>query len=396
MPDKKKLAIITSHPIQYNAPLFQLLAERNRLDIKVFYTWGDTVLDRKFDPGFRKEIIWDILLLDGYRYEFLENVSGDKGSHHFNGIINPDIINRIDEFTPDALLIYGWSFKSHFRVMRHYKKRKTIIFRGDSTFLDKQPFYKRWARTRFLRWVYGFVDYALYVGKNNLEYFRRLGLKQTQLIYAPHAIDNKRFSHFDVTSKEKGDLLKQKLGIPADDILFLFAGKLEEKKNPGLLLQAFVQSEVYRNSSLLIVGNGNLEKELKEQYGKYSSIFFLDFQNQSQMPVIYNLADVFVLPSKGPGETWGLSVNEAMACGLPVLVSDKCGCALDLVTPGQNGFVFKSEDLDDICSKLLSFVSFGKPGIKKMGEVSRRKIVAFSFEKFCEATEGLLLAHETK
>src|SRR5580658_3059758 len=275
MPAKKKLAIITSHPIQYNAPLFQLLAERNRIDIKVFYTWGDTVLERKFDPGFRKEIIWDILLLDGYRYEFLENVSKDKGSHHFNGIINPDIISRIDEFGPDALLIYGWAFKSHLRVMRHYKKRKRVIFRGDSTLLDKQPLYKKWIRKRFLSWVYGFVDYALYVGKNNLEYFRKLGLNETQLIYAPHAIDNDRFSNIGESSMEKVVLLKQKLNIQHNEILFLFAGKLEEKKNPALLLQAFVQSGAYKNASLLLVGNGDLEKELKELYGKFPSIFFL-------------------------------------------------------------------------------------------------------------------------
>jgi hypothetical protein len=103
---KKRLAIITTHPIQYNAPLFRLLTERNQITIKVFYTWGKTVLQNKFDPGFGKIIEWDIPLLKGYDYEFLENTADDKGSHRFRGIINPDIINRIDDFRPDAILVF--------------------------------------------------------------------------------------------------------------------------------------------------------------------------------------------------------------------------------------------------------------------------------------------------
>src|SRR5688500_7891804 len=103
----KNLAIITSHPIQYNAPLFKLLALRKKLNVKVFYTWGETVLQNKFDPGFNRTIEWDLPLLEGYAYEFLDNAATDKGTHHFNGIINPVIIGRIRAFQPDALLIYG-------------------------------------------------------------------------------------------------------------------------------------------------------------------------------------------------------------------------------------------------------------------------------------------------
>src|SRR5437773_3281444 len=101
----KKLAVITTHPIQYNAPLFAMLAQRRNVALKVFYTWGKTVLRKKYDPGFNKEIEWDIPLLEGYDYEFLENVAREKGSHHFNGIINPGIIRKITEWQPDALLV---------------------------------------------------------------------------------------------------------------------------------------------------------------------------------------------------------------------------------------------------------------------------------------------------
>ncbi|HCY88764.1 MAG TPA: glycosyl transferase family 1, partial [Chitinophagaceae bacterium] len=106
---KKKLAVITTHPIQYHAPLYALLVQRGVIDIKVFYTWGESVLKDKFDPGFGKVIEWDIPLLKGYPYEFLENTADDKGSHHFNGIKNPGLIEAVDQYNPDAILIYGWS-----------------------------------------------------------------------------------------------------------------------------------------------------------------------------------------------------------------------------------------------------------------------------------------------
>ena len=170
---KKRLAIITTHPIQYNAPLFKLLTERNQIIAKVFYTWGKTVLENKFDPGFGKIIEWDIPLLDGYDYEFLENVSDDKGSHRYRGIINPDIINRIDDFRPDAVLVFGWSFVSHMKVLRHYSKNKMVIFRGDSTLLDKTNYLKERIRLSTLKWVYIFIDYALYVGTNNYNYYKK-------------------------------------------------------------------------------------------------------------------------------------------------------------------------------------------------------------------------------
>jgi glycosyltransferase involved in cell wall biosynthesis len=387
---KGKLAIITSHPIQYNAPFFRLLAERNRILVKVFYTWGASVGDKKYDPGFNKVVQWDIPLLSGYEYEFLENTSPDGGTHHFRGILNPDIVERVDTFDPDAILIFGWAFQSHLKVLRHYRKKKLILFRGDSTLLDKPSFLKGQVRLLFLKWVYRHIDYALFVGKNNLEYFKMLGLRDAQLVSAPHAIDIQRFSEMGKLKQEEALDLRKSVGIGLNDMVFLFAGKLERKKSVDTLLAAFVKSGLFKASHLVVVGNGILENELKELYDKFDAIHFMDFQNQSQMPIIYRMADVFVLPSEGPGETWGLSVNEAMACGLPVLVSNRCGCAIDLVWYGKNGYIFNAGDMNDLCEKLEMLLILGKAGLKKMGACSREKIEGFSFEKICEAIEGIL------
>src|SRR4051812_4674321 len=101
----KKLAIISTHPIQYYAPVFKMLSEEKGLFVKVFYTWGEESVS-KFDPGFGKEIQWDIPILEGYDFEFLENKAKNPGSHHFNGIVNPAAIKRIEDFKPDVILVY--------------------------------------------------------------------------------------------------------------------------------------------------------------------------------------------------------------------------------------------------------------------------------------------------
>jgi len=114
----------------------------------------------------------------------------------------------------------------------------------------------------------------------------------------------------------------------------------------------------------------------------------MNFQNQSKMPVVYEMCDVFVLPSKGPGETWGLAVNEAMASGKVVIVSDKCGCAPDLVNNGVNGYMFKSGSYQDLAEKMHQLIN--KDTCAVLGLKSSQLIRDFSFEKNCEAIEEIV------
>jgi len=140
---------------------------------------------------------------------------------------------------------------------------------------------------------------------------------------------------------------------------------------------------------LIIVGNGVLETALKTQYQSKKSIHFLDFQNQHNMPSVYAAANVFVLPSKGPGETWGLSVNEAMANGKAVIVSDKCGCALDLIEDGYNGFRFEAGNRGALMQAMEQLIQ--QPMlVKQMGLNSKKKIEAFSPKKLAEVIENLV------
>jgi glycosyltransferase involved in cell wall biosynthesis len=370
-----RLAIITTHPIQYYAPVFKLLNEAQQVKVKVFYTWGEKAVE-KFDPGFGKNIDWDIPLLQGYDYEWVKNTSTDPGSHHLKGIINPELIALINTWQPDALLVFGWAYHSHLKAIRHFKTVLPVYFRGDSTLLDIQKGFKALLRSVFLKWVYRHIDHAIYVGTNNKAYFKKYGLKDEQLSFAPHAVDNDRFTTDRIDEALK---LRQKLGIPTGDVLILFAGKLEQKKSPLLLLDAFLALSK-PNIHLLFVGNGIMEMPIKTKSSDHKNIHFIDFQNQSFMPVVYQACDLFCLPSKGPGETWGLAVNEAMAAGKPVLVSDKVGCAIDLVIPGFTGDIFESENLSDITEK-LRLLTNDKSQLKILGTNAKNKIAEWSFSK---------------
>jgi glycosyltransferase involved in cell wall biosynthesis len=369
-----RLAIVTTHPIQYYAPVFKLLAQQ--IDVKVFYTWGEASL-AKHDPGFGKTIKWDINFLEGYDYQWETNTAAQPGSHHFNGIINPTIIADIEAWKPDTLLVYGWAYKSHLQVLRHFKNKIPVLFRGDSTLLDKPAGFKNSIRTIYLKWVYKHIDYALYTGTNNKAYYTKYGLKNSQLVFAPHAVDNDRFDnpHFVEASE-----LRSSLNIKNEEILILYAGKFDRVKNIGALLSAFISLN-HADVHLLLVGNGVNEVELKAEAAQSHiacNIHFMDFKNQSFMPVVYQAADLFCLPSIS--ETWGLGVNEAMACGKAILVSDKAGCAIDLVKPDFNGFIHTAGSVADIAEKLNTLLAKGKTGLAQMGEHSKQIICSWDFQ----------------
>ncbi|PJJ74684.1 glycosyltransferase involved in cell wall biosynthesis [Thermoflavifilum aggregans] len=382
-----RLAVVITHPIQYYAPLFQLLNRQDNLQLKVFYTWSQAQ-QGVFDAGFQKTIRWDIPLLTGYDYSFIPNTASKPGCNHFMGIQNPSLIPDIHKWKPDAVWVIGWNYQSHLRLMRACKKyRIPVYFSGDSTLLDEKPGLHRLMRRMFLRWVYRHVDYALYAGQHNRAYFLAHGLKPHQLIYAPHAVDNERFADEDGRYMQQALAWRKQMGIEQHDCVFLFAGKLVPKKNPMLLLQAF---QHLRNSPthLVFVGNGVLEQSLKKQVMPDSwlavHVHFMPFQNQSIMPAVYRMGDVFVLPSQGPGETWGLAVNEAMACGIPVIVSNRVGCAPDLVIEGKTGWVFeagKIERLAEIMKQIVRMYQHEPYHLKQIGNQAYQHIQRFSFHQ---------------
>jgi glycosyltransferase involved in cell wall biosynthesis len=238
------------------------------------------------------------------------------------------------------------------------------------------------------------VDVAIAVGANNSDYYRWCGLPTNRIEFAPHSVDVRRFAAADEQQTARAAQLRRQLGIDPNALVFLFAGKLQKKKSPDLLVEAFVRLARERGADallhLVIVGNGELETALKERAAATSQIHFLPFQNQSAMPAVYRLGDVFVLPSGGPGETWGLALNEAMASGRPIIASSRVGGARDLVDPGKTGWVFDAGQRDGLVAVMAAAADARGAPLQRMGESARRVSAHWSTEE-CARRIGAII-----
>ncbi len=383
-----RLAIIATHPVQYYAPLFRRLAERGVVEPHVFYGWAGPTGTGAVDPGFGTAVAWDIPLLDGYNHTFVENVAPDPGTHHFKGIDTPGLVAAIEAWAPDAVLVIGWSWRGHLQALQALAGRVPVLFRGDSTLLDEQTGprgrLKSLARRAALRWVYRHVDHALYVGQHNRAYFLAHGLRSDRLTFAPHAVENDRFADPGGDPEAEALHWRATLGIGPDEPVAVFAGKLEEKKAPDVLLRAFLELPCELKTHLVFCGTGPLEADLRDAARGHVRVHFVGFQNQSRMPVAYRLGNVVVLPSRGPGETWGLAVNEAMACGRAVVVSDKVGCAPDLVDD-ETGRVVPAGDTPALTAALAAVLAPGVAG--SLGAAARRRIEVWSIDELAVGME---------
>ncbi|MFN5134092.1 MAG: glycosyltransferase family 4 protein [Chitinophagaceae bacterium] len=384
----KKLAIITTHPIQYNAPLFRLLSERKQISVKVYYTWGQSA-GAVFDARFGIERSWDIPLLEGYEYEFVNNTSKNPDSNRFWGIINPGLLKQLKNEHYDAVMIYRWSVWSHFYLMQKLGQQVKLFFRGDSTLLNKKKGIVSDLKNIWFQFVYRNVQTAFAAGTHNKAYLLKCGLKNEQIVDAPHAVDNKRFTENEEAMELRALKERRLMGIEDEALIFHYAGKFYGLKQLDILIKAF-QLTKDKNVRLLLTGNGEDEVYLKSLAASDSRILFQSFKNQSAMPWVYRMGDVFVLPSKS--ETWGLGVNEAMACGRPAIVSNQCGCAPDLILEGKTGYVFKTGNESDLLRCLHQFSSHAS--VKEMQPFIKEHIARFSLENVAEAIEREVMREE--
>jgi glycosyltransferase involved in cell wall biosynthesis len=350
------------------------------------------------ENGFGVNENWNIDLLSDYDYEFIENTSSRKSSTSYWGIKNPSLFEKIRTYNPDTIIVYGWKHQSHFSVLNYFHGKIPIVFRGDSTTLDDSRGFplRSYFRFIFLQWIYRKVDYAFSPGMASDQYFLKSGLRQNQIVRAEHAIDNERFMNMSQKDKEQLFDLVKSLSIKPSEIVFLFAGKFIEIKNPFLLIDAFIQLKQQNdNVRLLVVGNGILENKINERINQLpmrisSSITLLPFQDQTQMKLLYRAADVFILPSKS--ETWGLSVNEALASGIPVIVSDQCGSSADLVKNDVNGLVFKSGDIQDLVQKMQKMCN--DEFREKLAGKSKDSLKNYTYHSFKTALDQVFAKNE--
>lgn len=382
-----RLAIVATHPIQYYSPWYRHISQQRAADIKVFYLW-DFGVTPQVDAGFGQTVEWDIPLLDGYEHEFVPNVAARKGTSHFRGLDNPDLEHRVRKFDPDSVLLTCYNYISTMRFLLRWRSSHVpLLFRGDSHRIVPPRGLSAPLRRLFIARVFAQFECLLYVGRANREYYAYHGVPEEKLFFAPHCVDNDRFSAAREQAGPDAIEWRRKLGIPDDHAVVMFVGKLQQKKRPQDLLRAFRKLSP-ANTSLVFVGSGELEEELKKEARDSSWIFFVPFQNQSQIPRTLCAADLVVLPSMGPSETWGLVLNEAMCMGRAVIASHHVGAADDLIADGRSGLIFEAGNVESLAGALREALS-DRSRLKRWGDEGRRRV-----ERYCytTATEGLVKA----
>ncbi|MEQ8625770.1 MAG: glycosyltransferase family 4 protein [Vicingaceae bacterium] len=373
-----KLAILLSHPVQYYSPLFVEAAKQ--LELKVFYAFQPNA-QQQGKEGFGNAFEWDLDLLSGYEYEFVDNVAKSPSSAYYAGCDTPSIGKRLTAFRATHVITFGWYLKMHRQALRHCKTNGIpIAVRGDSQLDPQLPFWKKFLKKLYYPFFLEKYDAFLSVGKRNKAYLMHYGVPDKKIIFSPHAIDQ--------------DFWKMERKHSTEKFRFIWVAKFISKKQPLDAIHAFKvlldqHPELKERVELLLVGSGPLLKETKEKARNVAQILFPGFKNQSELRAEYAKADCLLLTSDY-GETWGLVVNEGFSVGIPAIVSKACGCSADLID-GRNGKTYNYDDIDSLTNQMKTILNWNieeiqqaKNSIKQKNEVYNFTSIVKSFNRFVE------------
>jgi glycosyltransferase involved in cell wall biosynthesis len=377
-----KVAVVSTHPIQYYSPWFQRLAKKPGLELKVYYALLPD--QHQQGVGFGQSFAWDIPLLEGFDWELMPNKRQSPSLKGFLRSSTPAIHSLLADSRPDAVIITGWqSLPLIQALIACTRLRIPRVVRGESNALRERP----WSVRRLHHSLLSRFNAFLAIGKLNRDFYLQNGVPEERIFSTPYFVDNERFRNQYQQDVSDRAVLREKWGIPENSTCFLFAGKLEPKKRIMDLLYALKDARLTDPTTerhLLIAGTGEeFDKARAFCEANQLPVTFAGFMNQTEITRAYVASDCLVLPSDF-GETWGLVVNEAMACGRPVIVSNRVGCAPDLVKDGITGAVFQFGDTRALGEKLIEFCNRGKR--VRMGSDAFALVQDYSVERAVEGT----------
>jgi len=376
MQEKQLLAVFASHPIQYQAPLFRALT--SYLDIHVFFAHRKTAMEQAGD-GFGIPFNWDADLLGGYEHTFLNNRAKRPSTERFFGCDTPEIYQLLRTGSFHAVLTMGWYLKSYIQATMASKRlRIPVMVRGDSTLLSPRSYLRGTIKRVLYPTLLAQLDAYLVVGHHAKDYLLYYGAKESRMFWCRHIVDNNWFRSRADACMTGAEVNRRDLGGLPEESMILFVGKFDPNKEPLDLVRAL---SILRNEGLpvrgVFVGDGRLYGDIERTAEElHVPVTLTGFKNQSEMPAIYAAADLLVLPSSS--ETWGLVVNEAMACSTPAIVSDMVGCAPDLIEEGQTGYQYPVGDIRALADAIRKLIPIAQSDSVRLA--IERKMTAYSAE----------------
>lgn len=367
-----RIGVLTTHPIQYQVPWFRLLANKPHIDLHVLYCMQPNATQQ--GDGFGVKFQWDIPLLDGYSYRFLDNVSSQPSVTQFSGCDTPSIFKEVRSKHWDAFIVNGWVTKSCLQLLAACRLYKVpCIVRGEANLLRKREPWKK----RLQRLLVHQYSAFLSIGKANTAFYREHGIPMQKIFDTPYCIENTRFTEGASRARSKRAELRRKFGLQEETFTFLYCGKFVDKKRPLDLLRALrrLHQTPRVEGQLLMVGDGHLRSECEDFVQQTNlPVQFSGFLNQQEIIEAYAVSDCLVLPSDA-GETWGLVANEAMACGLTAIVSDQVGCSLDLVQDDHTGYVYPVGDIPKLATHMRTLAVANPQKSQTLGANAQQRVL---------------------
>lgn len=401
-----RLAAVISHPVQYQSPLFRKLAAHHEIDLTVYYGTNYGVTEQ-VDPGFGVRMKWNTQLLEGYRSVFLKNYSPVPHTpENFFWTLNFGIIPALWENRYDAVMIHGYNLATCILAyLGAWLSGTPVLFRGETVLKPSRPWWIIALKSVLLKPLFWGTAAFLTIGSRSKKFYTHYGVPDEKLFFTPYSVDNDFWERESDAARREMGAIRARLGLRDDAAVILFAGKLIPKKRPFDLLKAYEnilhdKVPLHRNVNLLFVGDGVLRGEL-ECYARERNlpgVRFAGFVNQREMPTYFGVADLFILPS-GPGEVSPLAINEAMASGLPIVVSNAIPSAADFVADAENGCIVPEGDVGELSRVMVQLVN-GGDSLKVMGRNSRKKIASWNYdvcvEEFYNALRFVSRSHGKK
>jgi glycosyltransferase involved in cell wall biosynthesis len=364
---KIRLAALTLHPIHYQAALWRRLAQEPGLDLTVYFCSREGMETADPVEGYGQPVEWGVPLLSGYRHVFLWDWKLTKNASSFWCRMNPGIIPALWRGGYDALFVHSYhNFTQLAAIVAAHRLGLKVLVRSEPTLLINTGSPRRKIKQVLLPWLFGQVDAFMSIGSLNREYYHGYGVGDKKIFLMPYAVDNEFFWRQRDFWKPQRQQIKEEYQIRQEKVI-LYVGRFLPRKRVFGLIRAY-ELLSRPDTALVLVGEGGELAACRQYVAErgIAGVHFMGFRNQAELPKIYAMSDVFVLPSED--EPWGLVINEAMCFGLPIVAADQVGAAADLVQPGRNGYTFPAGDVGEL-ARVLTLILTGEAG-KRMGEAS--------------------------
>lgn len=368
---KYSLGIVQTHATQFDGPLFKRLSEYTEIDVTVYYTrpTGRAPLDSELG----RSPNWDNEVLSRYRCKARE--FGFWGSVRF--------LSQVMNSNHDLIVIGGYIPFYHFLIAICARlKGMAVGLRSDTVMLYSKSAYsvKSISKRLVMPYVFKVYSFGHPVGTLAKQYLLRYGFPEDRIFRFPYAVDNDYLASRCGRYRLRRDRIRRALGIEPDSFVVISIVKFVEREDPLTPLRGFARLlKSCPKAHLVLVGDGPMMREIKTTIKEKAilNVHLPGFVRYSRLPLFYSIADVFVHPPVW--ESWGVSVNEAMACGLPVVVAKTVGSNVDLVEPGKTGFIFEAGNPEDLANCLLK-LSCNSRLTEAMGNNAKQLVKDWSYD----------------